>query len=133
MAVKEIRMARWFMITSTIASLLMISAGSYFTLWAPSIWYRAAGPLMVLFGLASFADAMLSRIVLDEEEIRLISLVRTRRYPRSDFESVRTDAGAVALKRKDGGWVVLPSTGHNALSVRNTVHAWVRRGGQGPA
>ncbi len=69
---------------------------------------------------------MVSRIVLDEHEIRVISLVRTRRYPRADFESAKVDGGAVCLKRRDGGWLVLPDTGRNALAVRNTIHAWIK-------
>ena len=128
MPVTQFRMARWFTVTSVIATLLLVSAGSYAALWAPNAWYRAGGLLLALFGLASFADTLVSRIVLDEDEIRLISLFRSRHYPRSDFESAKVDGGAVGLKRRDGGWVVLPATGHNALSVRNTVHAWIQRG-----
>lgn len=121
-------MARWYLITSSIATVLLVSAGAYATFWAPALWHRLAGGLLALFGLAAFADTLTSRIVLDDEEIRITSLARMRRYPRSDFESANVDAGTVALKRKAGGWVVLPATGHHALSVRNTVHAWVQRG-----
>ena len=132
MAVTEFRMARWFMVTSVIATVLLVSAGAYVALWAPTILYRVGGSVLALFGLASFADTLVSRIVLDEEEIRLISLFRTRQYPRSAFESAKVDGGAVGMKRKGGGWVVLPATGHNALSVRNTVHAWIKRGVDDP-
>ena len=120
-------MARWYLISSSIATVLLVSAGVYATLWAPAFWHRPAGALLALFGLAAFVDTLRSRITLDEEEIRITSLARTRSYPRSDFESAKVDAGTVALKRKAGGWVVLPTTGHDALSVRNTVQAWIDR------
>ena len=55
-----------------------------------------------------------------------IALVRTRRYPRADLESAKVDGGAVCLKKRDGGWLVLPDTGRNTLAVRNTIHAWIR-------
>jgi hypothetical protein len=121
-------MARWYIITSSVATVLLVSAGVYATLWAPALWHRFAGALLALFGAAAFADTLTSRIILDADEIRITSLARTRRYPRTDFESAKADAGTVALKRTAGGWVVLPATGHNALSVRNTVDAWIQRG-----
>ena len=127
MAAKEFRMARWYVITSAVATVLLVSAGIYGIVWASDTWSRVLGVVMAVFGAAGFADTLMSRIVLDEDEIRLVSILRTRRYPRADFESAKADGGAVALKRKDGSWLVLPSTGHNALSVRNTVHAWARR------
>lgn len=120
-------MARWYVVTSAIATVLLVSAGVYAMFWAPALWHRPAGALLALFGLAAFVDTLRSRIVLDDEEIRIVSFARTRRHRRVEFESAKVDAGTVALKRKDGGWVVLPTTGHNALSVRNTVDAWVRR------
>jgi hypothetical protein len=128
MAATVIRMARWYLITSAIATALLVSAGVYATFWAPALWHRPAGALLALFGLAAFADALTSRIILDDEEIQIVGVMRKRRHARSEFESAKVDAGTVALKRKDGGWLVLPATGHNALRVRNTVHAWVRRG-----
>jgi hypothetical protein len=121
-------MAGWFKIASSIATLLLLAAGGYYVVWGPSALYRAGGAVLALFGVAGFLDTLISRIELDEQEIRLISLVRTRCYPRADFESAKVDGGAVVLKRSDGGSLVLPDTGKNSMSLRNTVHAWVRRG-----
>ena len=59
----------------------------------------------------------------------MISLVRKRTYRRADFESAKVDGGAVVLKKRAGGWLMLPDTGANALSVRNTVHAWIKSEG----
>ena len=127
MAAKVFRMAGWFKIMSAAAMLLLTACGAYFIMWGESRLYQAGGIALVVFGIAGFADTMVSRIILDDEEIRLISLVRTRRYPRADFESAKVEGGAVALKRRDGGWLVLPSSGANALGTRNTVDAWIKR------
>ncbi|HEX4913193.1 MAG TPA: hypothetical protein VFV51_04505, partial [Vicinamibacterales bacterium] len=67
-------------------------------------------------------------IVLTGHDIQVISLVRKRVYPRAEFESAKVDGGAVCLKRRDGGWLILPGTGVNALSVRNTIDAWIKKG-----
>ena len=119
-------MARWYRILSAIALAVMGAAGLYPFIVGETPLYRAIGVLLLVFGLAGFLDVMVSRIVLDEHEILLISLVRTRRYPRADLESAKVDGGVVWLKRRDGGFLVLPDTGNNALSVRNTIHAWIR-------
>ena len=118
--------ARWYRILSAIAMVLMCAAGLYPFFAGKTPLYLAIGVLLVVFGVAGFIDILVSRIVLDEHEIRLISLVRTRRYPRADLESAKVDGGAVCLKRRDGGWLVLPDTGRNTLAVRNTIHAWIK-------
>jgi hypothetical protein len=120
------RTARWYRIFSAIALVLMCAAGLYPFFAGGTPLYRAVGVCLLVFGVAGFIDVMVSRIVLDETEIRVISLVRTRRYPRADLESAKVDGGAVCLKRRDGGWLVLPDTGRNSLAVRNTIHAWIK-------
>jgi hypothetical protein len=122
------RTTRWYRMIATVASLLIAAAGLYYVMWGSTRWYQAGGAAAILFGLAAFADVLVSRIVLADEAIHIVSLVRRRSYPRTDFESAKVDGSAVAMKRRDGGWVVLPSTGHNALAVRNTVHAWIKAG-----
>ena len=120
------RTTRGYRIFSAIAMVLMCAAGLYPFIADQTPLFRAVGAFLLVFGIAGFIDVMVSRIVLDEREIRVISLVRTRTYPRGDFESAKVDGGAVGLKRRDGGWLVLPDTGRNALAVRNTIHAWIK-------
>ena len=120
------RTARWYRICSAIAMVLMGAVGAYPFITGATLLYRAVGAFFLVFGIAGFLDVMVSRIVLDEHEIRLISVVRTRRYLRADFESAKVDGGAVCLKRRDGGWLVLPDTGRNSMAVRNTVQAWLK-------
>lgn len=119
-------MAGWFKAVSAVSTLLIGAAGAYYLAWGTSGLHRAGGVALVAFGVAGFLDTMVSRIILDADEIHVVSLVRRRRYPRTDFESAKVDGGAVVLKRRDGGWLRLPDTGSNALSVRNTVHAWIK-------
>jgi TM2 domain-containing membrane protein YozV len=120
------RSATWYRIFSAFAMLAISGAGSFYIMNGTAAWQRIGGAALIAFGVAGFLDVLVSRIVLDQDAISVISLVRKRSYPRADFESAKVDGGAVCLKRHDGGWLVLPSTGANALSVRNTIHAWVK-------
>lgn len=120
------RTAVWYRTFAAIALVPMCAAGLYPFIAGQTPLYRAVGVFLLVFGVAGFMDVMVSRIVLDDREIRVISLVRTRKYPRGDFEAAKVDGGAVCLKRRDGGWLVLPDTGRNALAVRNTIQAWIK-------
>lgn len=120
------RTAAWYRILSACATLALGAAGGYYIVNGAAAWQRIGGWALVAFGVAGFLDVLISRIVLDRDSIRVISLVRTRAYPRSDFESAKVDGGAVCLKRRDGEWLILPGTGDNALSLRNVVDAWIK-------
>ena len=122
------RTARWYRILSALATLAIVSGGVYYIVNGRAVWQRLGGALLVAFGVAGFLDVLVSRIVLDDKAIHVISLVRQRSYQREDFESAKVDGGAVVLKKRDGGWLALPDTGANALSVRNTIHAWIKKG-----
>ena len=122
------RTARWYRILSALAMLAFGGAGTFYIVNGSAWWQQLGGAAFVLFGVAGFIDILVSRIVLTTDDLQVISLVRKRTYPRSDFESAKVDGGSVCLKRRDGGWLILPGTGQNTLSVRNTIHAWIRRG-----
>ena len=126
MSVRVFRMARWYKIVAAISCLLICAASGYYVAVGSNIFYRAGGIAGIVFGIAAFLDVLVSRIVLEDNAIRIISLVRTQSHERGDFESAKVDGGAVCLKRRDGGWLILPGTGHNALGVRNTVDAWIK-------
>jgi len=125
------RMTGWFKIASAIATILLAAAGGSLFFNGDAALYRGAGVALLVFGAIGFADTLLSRMVLDDDGIEIVSLVRRTRYSRDEFESAKVDGGIVVLKRRDGGWVKLPDTGRNSLAVRNTVHAWIRRGKSG--
>jgi hypothetical protein len=120
------RTAKWYRILSALSTLAVGGAGTFYILNGNAVWQQLGGAAFVVFGVAGFLDVLVSRIVLDRDSISVISLVRKRAYPRADFESAKVDGGSVCLKRRDGGWLVLPGTGQNSLSVRNTIHAWIK-------
>jgi hypothetical protein len=115
-------------VLSAFATIAICGAGVFYVTTGAAWWQRPGGAALIAFGLAGFLDVLISRIVLTADDIHVISLVRTRTYQRSDFESAKVDGGAVVLIRREGGWLILPSTGANSLSVRNTIHAWIKKG-----
>ena len=122
-----IRMAPWVIGAISLAALSLVAISSYFYFYGDSYLLRYAGMALAAFALAAAADAAGSKIVLDGDTMQVVSLMRRRSFSRSEFVSAQVDGGAVVLKRKEGGWVILPGTGQNALSVRNTINAWVTR------
>ena len=128
MSQRVFRTATWYRALSVFAALAICGAGAYYIINGRAWWQQTGGAAFVVFGVAGFLDVLMSRIVLDDDAIHVISLVQKRSYARSDFESAKVDGGAVCLKRNDGAWLVLPGTGNTALGVRNTIHAWIKKG-----
>jgi len=122
-----IRMAPWVIGAISLAALSLVAMSSYFYFYGDSYLLRYVGMALAAFALAAAADAAGSKIVLEGDTMQVVSLMRRRSFSRSEFVSAQVDGGAVVLKRKEGGWVILPGTGQNALSVRNTIHAWIVR------
>ena len=122
-----IRMAPWVIAAICMAALSFLGMSAYFYFYGSSYLARYAGMVLAAFATAAAADTAASRIVLDDDTLHVNSLMRRRSFPRSDFVSAQVDGGAVVLKRREGGWLILPGTGQNAQSVRNTIHAWVTR------
>ena len=122
-----IRMAPWVLGAISLAALSLVGMSSYFYFYGDSYLLRYAGMAVAAFAIAAAIDALASRIVLDGDTMHVNSLMRRRTFPRSEFVSAQVDGGVVVLKRKEGGWVILPGTGQNVQSVRNTIHAWVTR------
>ena len=120
-------MAPWVILAIGGAALIFLAGSSYFFFQGDSYLLRYGGMAVAAFALAITIDAIASKIVMDDDSIHISSLTRRRSFPRSDFVSATADGGAVALKLKAGGWLILPNTGHNALRIRNIVDAWIRR------
>ena len=120
-----IRMAPWVLGAISLTALSLVAMSSYFYFYGDSYLLRYAGMALAALALAAAADAAGSKIVLDGDTMQVVSLVRGRSFSRSEFVSAQVDRGAVVLKRKEGGWVILPGTGRDALAVRNTIHAWI--------
>ena len=120
-------MAPWVIGAIGLAALSFLGMSSYFFFYGDSYLLRYAGMALAAFALAAAADAAASKIVLDGDTMQVVSLMRRRAFPRADFTGAKIDGGVVVLKRREGGWLVLPGTGRDALSVRNTIHAWIVR------
>lgn len=126
-----IRMAPWVIGAIGLAALAFLGMSSYFFVYGDSYLLRYAGAALAAFALVAAADAAAAKIVLDGDTMHIVSLMRRRSFPRSEFVSAQVNGGAVVLKRKEGGWVILPGTGQNAFSVSTTIDAWVTEKGSG--
>ena len=130
-SVRVFRMAKWYRILSVFAMLAIGGAGTFYLRGDGEWWQRLGGAALIAFGVAGFLDVQVSRIILGDDTIQLISLIRKRTFPRADLESAKVEGGAVWLQKRAGGWLKLPDTGANALSVRNSVDAWIKKQGPG--
>ena len=122
-----IRMAPWVLAAIGAAALAFLWMSSYLFFYGDSYLLRYFGMAVAAFAIAAAADAIASKIVLEPDTMHVVSLMRRRSFPRSEFVSAQVDKGAVVLKRREGGWVIMPGTGQDPQSVRNTLHAWVTR------
>lgn len=90
-----------------------------------SAWFWSSAALAAFF-VVGMADALVSRIVLDEESLHVIELLSRRRYARAEILEVKFEKGAgIALKMANHAWVKLPAM---ANVHHNTIRAWVKRG-----
>ena len=126
MATRVLRTALWYRITAGVSSSLIAVAGLYYARWGDTLLLQGVGAAGILFAGAVFADVFISRIVIDDDALHVISLLHKRTYARAEFESVRLDGGQAALKRRDGGWVVLPGAGSTAIALHNALSLWLK-------
>lgn len=122
-----IRMAPWVLTAICAAAVAFVAMSSYFFFYGTSYLMRYFGTAIAGFAIAAAADAIASKIVLDGDTMRINSLMRRRSFPRSDFVAVQLNGGAVVLKRREGGWLILPGTGNNASWMRDLLDAWLKR------
>lgn len=124
-----IRMAPWVIGAICLSALAFLGMSSYFYFYGDSYLLRYLGMAAAAFAIAAAADAVASRIVLDGDKLHVNSLMRRRVFPRSDFVAAQVSGGAVVLKRKEGGWLLLPGTGRDPLAVRDALDQWLKRSG----
>lgn len=109
----------------------MFSAGAIFFWGRPDdrgVWLLFVG--LAVFGVVAIAEAATARVVLGETELEIVSNFRARRYDRAGFVRVVGEKGVpVALERREGGWIKLPSLGSGPHA--NTVRAWLRSASAG--
>lgn len=102
--------------------------------------YRAQGLSVYALGFGAFsllvlvglADAVMTRVTVDEGGLTRVAGFRRLRIPRHDIESVTWEAGAgVAVRLKRGSWVKLPEIG-NSQARANSLRAWLKRTAANP-
>lgn len=118
-------MAPWVMGITWLAALCFLGMSAYFFFYGDSYLLRYAGLAITAFALTAAVETTGSKIELDGDTMRVGSMMRQRSFQRSEFEAAQIDRGVVVLKRKAGGWLVLPGTGRDARAVRHTIHAWI--------
>jgi hypothetical protein len=112
------------LLTVAIAETLFAVGAGYTYLtggWSPTSLVLSA---LVVLGAGGVAEALVRRIVLEDDALYVADLFARRRYPRRDI--VRVDAAKgcpVALQLADGRWAKLPDLGRN---VANSIRAWLR-------
>jgi hypothetical protein len=85
--------------------------------------------LDVLFA-AGLVEGLTARIVLGTDALEIRSKFQRASHPRGDFIRAVGEKGVpVALERRSGGWVKLPSLGSGPHA--NTVRAWIRKAPSG--
>jgi hypothetical protein len=124
-AVRIFRVSPWVlgivllgMLISFSGAWLMYRQGGF------SVWFWLSAALAAFF-VAGLVDALVSRIVLDQESLQVIELLSRRRYARGEIVEVKFEKGAgIALKMVNNAWVKLPGL---ANIHHNTIRAWVKR------
>lgn len=120
-------MAPWVLAAIAASAAAFLGMSSYFFFYGDSYLLRYAGMAAAAFALAATADALFSRIVLADDTMHVNSLMKRRSFARADFLYAKVERGVVALRRRDGGWLLLPGTGHDPLLIRNRIDAWIKR------
>lgn len=127
---RSFRTSPWMYAMLAVAQ-AMFSAGAIFFRGRPDdrvVWLTFVG--LAVFGVVAIAEAATARVVLGETELEIVSNFRRRRYDRADLVRVVGEKGVpVAVERRQGGWIKLPSLGSGPHA--NTVRAWLRSGSAG--
>ena len=97
--------------------------------------YRLQGVAASTIGVAGFAvlavlglaDALLTRVEVDDAGLTRVSGFRRTRIPRADIDRVTWEAGAgVSVRLSSGSWVKLPDVG-NSQARANALRGWLKR------
>jgi hypothetical protein len=81
---------------------------------------------MTVFALLGVVEALVDRVVLDDDALRVIRIWYRRTYPRTEIAAVSDEKGGpVAVRLADGRWIKLPSVGSY---LGNSIRAWLRPG-----
>lgn len=124
------RSPTWLMRFLGIASLASAVGAGLLHVRAGVTAYSMGLDLVALLMLVGFADALMTRVELNEEGLVRVDRFRRRFVPRAQIDSVKWEAGAgVAIRLIDGSWLGLPDVG-NSQARANSIRAWIKRTGR---
>jgi len=89
-------------------------------------WEVAVAIALSLFFTVAIIDLAISRIVLENDAMRITELHRRVAVAKRDIVSAKVDGGMVVLQMTDGSWFKVPSTGRNVLAMCNSIRAWIK-------
>ena len=127
---REFRTPRATVAAVVVVALLFL-AGAIFMLRTRGIanlWTIAFVGLAIA-GILAIIEAVVRRIVLDDESVHVQELWGHRRYARRDIVGVQRLKGVpVALQLSDGRWAKLPEVDGQ---IENSVRAWLKAASAG--
>ena len=124
---REFRPPRWIVASCALGAVL-------FPLAAWSLYGKEGVTLLVALSvgmcalaIAGLVDALTTVVRITDDKIVIRANLRSRSYLRSEFVSATWAKDCpVALERRGGASVRLPSVGSSAQGVVNTLRAWLK-------
>jgi hypothetical protein len=125
---KVIRAARWYKISVLAATTLFFGVACAL-LYTQGLSRTAAISLLFpVAGVLAVYEVFSSRVVLGDNSIDVVSLLKRRSFERSQVAAVKSEGGRVFVEVKGGGRVTLPELGRRSLSMSNSIRAWLGNG-----
>jgi hypothetical protein len=118
------RTAPWILVAVSVSEALFLIGACYTYLSGGWSLTSVVLTAMAVLGAGGVAEALVRRILLEEDALYVTDLLARRRYARHDIVRVEVAKGCpVALQLADGRWARLPDLGRN---VANSIRAWLR-------
>jgi hypothetical protein len=121
------RSPTWLLWFLSIASLTIgLGAGLLYLSGGASVYSIGLIGLSLLT-IAGLADALTTRVELNDLGLTQVATFRRRFIPRGQIDSVTWEAGTgVAIRLTNGEWVRLPDIG-NSQARASSIRAWLKR------
>ena len=124
---QEFRTPLWLTVLLGIGCGLSIVGALSLAKLGNSQWESIVLWCLAVFFVVAIIDARLTKVVLECDELKIISNFHQKTIPRTEVVRAVAEKGApIALEKKDGSWVLLPET--VSAPHPNTLRAWIKRG-----
>jgi hypothetical protein len=126
---KVLRTRPWLAILSALTTLAFLGGAWAHHVAFPANWLvSSALALCGAIGLLGFAEALLTRIVLERDVLVFRTLRNTRRFDRDQIVQVRWEKGCgISIRLTDQTWVEVPNLGYSNPALANEIRRWLRR------